>query len=37
MLFYLHAGLMLSGVLLMAAGMMVARYLKTKRWWPQRA
>jgi len=33
MIFYLHAGLISMGFLLMATGLVTARYLKKKRWW----
>ena len=33
MLLFTHAGLMVSGFLLMVAGMAAARYLRGKGWW----
>jgi amino acid transporter len=33
MLFLTHSGLMVTGFLLMVAGVIIARYQKKKRWW----
>jgi hypothetical protein len=32
-MFFLHAGLMMTGLLLMSFGFFTAHFLKTKRWW----
>lgn len=32
-LFFLHSGLMATGLLLMLSGFFIVRFMKTKRWW----